>query len=393
MEEGTFLEWLKKSGDMVKEGEALFTLESDKAAQEVESTDSGILHIPADGPKSGAVVKVGAVLGYLLEEGEAALPEASVSETEKAPVQKASSPEVLTLAAAPAASQIANIAIGKTKAEAPASPRARRAAAANGVDLSSVTPTGSSGRIRERDVLATAAQQDQGGVKWKDFPVTAMRRIIAERVEHSMRHTVPVTITCRCDATGMVALRKQLKAAEAIPLPSFNDIILKIAAGALKAHPYLTGRWAGTHIQLPDSIDIGFAVETDEGLVVPVVRNPSSLQLSEISRRSKDLIESARSRRLTAAEMRDGCFTVSSLGAFGVDAFTPVIQFPETAILGVGSIAREAVSLPDGTLVSREQLTLSLTFDHRAIDGAPAARFLQTLCKRLESPTAWLLRE
>jgi pyruvate dehydrogenase E2 component (dihydrolipoamide acetyltransferase) len=393
MEEGTFLEWLKKSGDIVKEGEPLFTLESDKAAQEVESTDSGILHVPADGPKAGAVVKVGAVLGYLLQKGEAAPLEASVSEAEKSPIQKALPPEVRTNATTPAVTQISTNALGKTKSDAPASPRARRAAAENSVDLSTVTPTGSTGRIRERDVLATARPREQGGVKWRDVPINAMRRIIAERLELSLRQTVPVTITCRCDATGMVSLRKQLKAAEVTPLPSFNDIILKITAGTLNAHPNLTGRWAGTHIQIPDSIDIGFAVETDEGLVVPVLRKPGSLQLSEIARRSKSLIELARSRRLTASEMRDGCFTVSNLGAFGVDAFTPVIQFPETAILGVGSIAREAVSLPDGTLVSREQLNLSLTFDHRAIDGAPAARFLQTLRTRLESPTAWLLRE
>jgi pyruvate dehydrogenase E2 component (dihydrolipoamide acetyltransferase) len=283
--------------------------------------------------------------------------------------------------------------VDKTRVVAPASPRARRAAAESAVDLLTVTPTGSSGRIRERDVLARATLQDQGGVKWREVPISATRRIIAERVERSMRQTVPVTITCRCDATGMVSLRNQLKSADAIPVPSFNDIIIKITAGVLSAHPNLTGRWAGTHIQIPDAIHIGFAVETDEGLVVPVLRNPDGLQLSEISRRSKTLIESARTRRLTAEDMRDGCFTVSSLGGFGVDTFTPVIQLPEAAILGVGSIAREAVSLPDGTLVSRDQLSLSLTFDHRTIDGVPAARFLQTLRQRLESPAAWLFRE
>lgn len=389
MEEGTFLDWLKRSGDRVKEGEPLFTLESDKAAQEVESIDSGILHVPAGGPKAGAVVKVGAVLGYLLAEGESVPADVDVPGNE-------GSPRAIERGTEPAATrglQTSSNHLDRTREVAAASPRARRAAAEHGVDLVTVTPTGSSGRIRERDVLARATRQNQLGVNWRGVPISATRRIIAERVERSIRQTVPVTITCRCDATEMVSLRNQLKSAESVPVPSFNDIIIKITAGALSAHPNLTGRWSGTHIQFPDVIHIGFAVETDEGLVVPVLRHPEALQLSEISRRSKVLIEAARTRRLTAEEMRDGCFTVSSLGGFGIDAFTPVIQFPETAILGVGSIAREAVSLPDGTLVSREQLSLSLTFDHRTIDGAPAARFLQTLRQRLESPVAWLFHE
>jgi pyruvate dehydrogenase E2 component (dihydrolipoamide acetyltransferase) len=261
---------------------------------------------------------------------------------------------------------------------------------AAGIDLSAVTPTGVSGRIRERDVLAALAARGKFGVEWVDAPITASRRTIAERLERGAPQAVPVTMTCRCDATALVCLRNQLKAGGAVPVPSFNDMIIKITAGALQLHPYMTGRWAGSSIQFPQAIHIGFAVETEEGLAVPVLRDVSSLRLSEVSRRSGELIDSARSRRTEGGEMLGGCFTVASLGAFGVDAFTPVIQFPETAILGVGAISMQPVSLPDGSLVSREQLILSLTFDHRAVDGAPAARFLQTLRKRLESPAAWL---
>ncbi len=390
MEEGTFLEWLKQSGDSIKEGEPLFTLESDKAAQEVESTDSGILHIPDNGPRAGTVVKVGAVLGYLLAEGEAPPVEAGEVKPETAPANvRDEVPQNSVAVGVPARFSSE----GAATISAPASPRARRAALAGGIDLSAVTPTGSSGRIRERDVLAAQMERDRSGVKWVDVPTSATRRLIAERLERSVSQTVPVTITGRCDATGLVCLRNQLKAVEAVPVPSFNDMIIKITAGALHAHPKITGRWAGSSIQFPEAVHIGFTVETEEDLVVPVLRDVASLRLSDVARRSKELIESARSRRISSSEIRDGCFTVTSLGSFGVDAFTPVIQFPETAILGVGAISREAVSLPDGSIVSREQLTLSLTFDHRAIDGATAARFLQTLRKRLESPTVWLFND
>ncbi len=390
MEEGTFLEWLKQGGDLIKEGEPLFTLESDKAAQEVESTDSGILHIPDNGPRAGAVVKVGEVLGYLLAEGESPPVESGERRPETAPANvRDEVPQVSVAARVPAGCRSE----GAAAPPAPASPRARRAALAGGIDLSTVTPTGSGGRIRERDVLAVQVARDRSGVQWVDVPTSATRRLIAERLERSLRQTVPVTITGRCDATGLVCLRNQLKAVEAVPVPSFNDMIIKITAGALEAHPKITGRWAGSSIQFPEAVHIGFAVETEEDLVVPVLRDVASLRLSDVARRSKELIESARNRRISASEMGGGCFTVTSLGSFGVDAFTPVIQFPETAILGVGAISREAVSLPDGSIVSREQLTLSLTFDHRAIDGAPAARFLQTLRKRLESPTVWLFND
>ena len=387
MEEGTFLEWLKKTGDFVNEGDPLFTLESDKAAQEVESTDSGILELLPDGPKPGAVIKVGAILAYLLAEGE---PSQALDAT---PETTSLTPPVVYPQGAASVHSAQPVAVDATKATTTAttaSPRARRAALATGVDLATVTPTGKSGRIRERDVLDASSKKRLPSVGWVDVPVTAPRRIIAEKLERSVSQTVPVTITGRCDASAMVLFRNQLKAGDATPLPSFNDIILKIAAGVLKAHPNLTGRWAGTSIQLPDAIDIGFAVETEDGLVVPVLRDPGSLRLSEISSRSKQLIDAARNRLITSLETQDGCFTITSLGSFGVDTFTPVIQFPETAILGVGAITRVAIPLEDGSFVRREQLPLSLTFDHRALDGAPAARFLQTLRRRLENPTAWI---
>jgi pyruvate dehydrogenase E2 component (dihydrolipoamide acetyltransferase) len=392
MEEGTFMEWLKQDGDAIKEGDPIFILESDKAAQEVESTDSGILRIPPDAPKPGDVVKVGQLLGYLLAEGET-MPAAA------APAVPTPPPRVET--AAPISDPIAKPmvkSITKPMPEVtPASPRARRAARERRVDLSTLQPTGKGGRIRERDVLTaepsfrdtTASENTE---PMREVPVTALRRTIAERMMNSLRNTAPVTLTCRCDAAHLVALRHQLKAAgtDAI-VPSYNDVIAKLVATALRSHPMLAGRWDGDRILLPEAIHIGIAVDTEHGLLVPVIRDVSELSLFEVARQSRSLIDATRTRRLKSEDMQGGCFTLSNLGSFGIEAFTPIINYPETAVLGLGAILRQPAVLEDGQLGVREQMTLSLTFDHRVVDGAPAARFLQTVRQGIENPVASLL--
>jgi pyruvate dehydrogenase E2 component (dihydrolipoamide acetyltransferase) len=225
----------------------------------------------------------------------------------------------------------------------------------------------------------------------REVPITTMRRTIATRMVNSLNNTAPVTITCRCDATQLVTLREQLKAACASSVPSYTDIIAKITASALIANPLLTARWDTERLLMPEHIHIGIAVDTDAGLLVPVLRDVSTSSLTAIANQSIQLIEAARAGRLSSADMQGGCFTISNLGSFGIEAFTPIINYPETAILGLGAILREPVALEDGTLTSRQQMTLSLTFDHRILDGAPAARFLQTLRQRIESPVAWLI--
>jgi pyruvate dehydrogenase E2 component (dihydrolipoamide acetyltransferase) len=284
------------------------------------------------------------------------------------------------------------------RAQAPASPRARRAAGERNVDLATLEPTGKGGRIRERDVLAAtgraAAAPPADPTLMREIPITAMRRTIATRMVNSLNNTAPVTITCRADATNLVGLRQQLKAigTNAI-VPAYTDIIAKLVASALRAHPILTARWDGDRFLLPEQIHIGIAVDTEAGLLVPVLRDVSASSLSDVARQSRRLVEAARAARLTAADMQGGCFTITNLGSFGIEAFTPIINYPETAILGLGAILREPVALQDGNLTSREQMTLSLTFDHRIVDGAPAARFLQTLRQRIEEPVASMLSD
>lgn len=379
MEEGTFLEWLKMDGDFVAEGDPLFTLESDKATQEIEAIDSGILRIPLDSPKPGDIIKVGHLLGYLLAKGEA-MPTVQADDR----VIPAES-----MRKSDSSARIPSPSISRTGAS--ASPRAKRAANTHHVDLSTLQPTGRGGRIRERDVLAASAQSPATPSSMREVPITTMRRAIATRMVHSLNNTAPVTITCRCDASQLVTVREQLKAAGACPLPSYSDIIAKITASALVRHPMLTARWDVERLLVPEQIGIGIAVDTDAGLLVPVLRDVSTLPLTAIASQSRQLFEAARAGRLSAAETRGGCFTITNLGSFGIEAFTPIINHPETAILGLGAIIREPVALEDGTLTIRQQMTLSLTFDHRILDGAPAARFLQTLRQSLEEPVAWLI--
>jgi pyruvate dehydrogenase E2 component (dihydrolipoamide acetyltransferase) len=386
MEEGKFLAWLKQDGDFIKEGDPIFTLESDKAAQEVEAIDSGILRIPLDGPKPGGTIKVGHVLGYLLAEGESA--PVSSAQVSNQPEEKAKDSGPKNLIHSPAPILLPT----KTSTETPASPRARRAAKEHRVDLATLAPTGKGGRIRERDVLAAATSTSTSGMK--QVPLTPMRRTIAARLMHSRQTTVPVTITAPCDATALLAFRQQLKSLSSSlqhAIPTINDILVKLTAAALRQHPMLAATWAEDHLLLPESIHLGIAVDTEAGLLVPVIRDAVTSTLTRIAVQSQKLIAAARSGQLVAADMQGACFTLSNLGSLGVEAFTPVINPPESAILGIGAIVREAVPLDDGTFTARDRLTLSLTFDHRVNDGAAAARFLQTLRHLIEHPLLGLV--
>ncbi len=382
MEKGTFLGWLKADGEAVQPGDLLFTLQSEKAAQEIESLDAGILRIPPDAPQAGEVVKVGQRLGCLVEAGEAIADFATAA--------PAVSP-LVAMEATPTRTNHAPALNARTRT--PASPRARRAAAELDVNLANLKATGCGGRIRERDVRGVATNGPaKSSPSGRDIPITSLRRTIAERLLHSLRHTAPVTIHCRADATQLVGLRNEFKAADGGGfVPSFTDIIAKLTAVALQRHPLLAARWEGDRLVLPEALHLGIAVDTEDGLLVPVIRDVQSLSLAEIAVRSRELIAATRARRVKPDDLQGGVFTITNLGGFGIEAFTPIINFPETAILGLGAIRREAVALDGGTLASREQLTLSLTFDHRILDGAPASRFLQTLANSIGNPAVSLL--
>ena len=278
-----------------------------------------------------------------------------------------------------------------------ATPRARRLARERGVDLATVRGSGARGRVRERDVPTIAPRiapptgrspsPANGAVPAGAIPVTATRRTIARQMVKSRQETVPVTLTAWADATALLAERARLKEAHGSAAASLNDILLKLVADLLVVHPLLASRWEETHLVPPaaGTIDIGLAVDAPGGLVVPVVRDVGRSSLTDVARQSRDLIERARTGRLAVAEMQGGVFTLTSLGSFGIEFFNPVINWPESAILGLGAIRQQPVPLPagQGGFAFQPQLPLSLTFDHRVVDGAPAARFLGELVRRI----------
>jgi pyruvate dehydrogenase E2 component (dihydrolipoyllysine-residue acetyltransferase) len=391
MDEGIFVGWLKADGEPIKAGEPLFNLEGDKATQEIESLEAGILRIQPDGPKDGEKVAVGVVIGYLVAPGE------------PAPFESRS----------PATPSVApSWSIVTEKKKQPVSPRARRTARQLGVDPAAVTGSGKTGRIIERDIRAAAGRQpahalptarvqkrgleaarDSASPDYRELAVSSIRKTIAQRMVESKQSTAAVTITTTVDATNLVNLRRQFKAVletgEA-PAIGYTEIVVKLTALALEKHPMLNSRWAGDRIQVWRSVHIGIAVDTDSGLKVPVIRDVPQLSLREVAACSRSLAERARDGTLTAAELSGSTFTVSNLGQLGVEIFTPLINPPECAILGLGRIQSQVV-VESKQFVERERMFLSLTFDHRILDGAPAARFLQTLGRLIENPSPWLL--
>ena len=388
MEEGVFVGWLKQDGEAVRPGDALFSLEGEKATQDVESLDGGVLRVAPDGPRPGTTLPVGAVLGYLVEPGEPAPFESTPASGSAAEAPAAEAPPPAPEAPPPAAAASAN----ETGRHRPAAtPRARRAARELGVDWAELRGSGRGGRVRERDVraVAEAPGREPAGTASDPGP---LRRTIAARMEASARAPT-VTLTTTADAGDLVRLRRQFKAAadeRGGPAPGYNDFLVKLAAVALVRHPGLNAAWVdGRVVTFPD-VHIGVAVDTGAGLIVPVLRDVPSMPLGRLAARVRELAARAHARKLSATESEGGTFTVTNLGAFGVDAFTPLLNPPQCAILGVGRVQRRAVARGK-RVVARPQLTLSLTFDHRVVDGAPAATFLQTLAQGIENPAAWLV--
>lgn len=406
MEEAVFVQWLKQSGEQVRAGDALFLLESEKATQEVESLDEGVLHLVPDGPDPGATVSVGTLIAYLLVPGEspssaqprpAEVRENSDQSGEQRgsgsplfravePSRAAESGEILPLVPPAAAALATRRAI---------SPRARRVARELGVDWSEVAGSGRHGRIRERDILAAAPTPPTGGPTAVRDP---RRQTIAARMMASVSSTAPVTLTTRVRVANLVGIRNQFRAASSSDsvLPALHDLIIKLVARALVEHPALNGtdqNQPSPHAGGPTvpGIHVGLAVDTDLGLLVPVVKDADRLSLREIAATSRDAVERARLGKLSAEQMRGGTFTITNLGMHGIDAFTPIINYPQVAILGIGAIRKEAVVLDDDRIAPIEMMTLSLTFDHRHVDGAPAARFLRSLAAAIENPAPYLV--
>ncbi len=439
MEEGIFGEWLKANGDYVEAGEMIFLLEGEKAAHEIESLETGYLHIPDQGPRPGETVKVGQVIGFLLSKGEEP-PKESGSAPSSEPTKKGAEPPPAAIAprpipdrasaatqpavhvetipssqriAGPAARRLAReLGVDLNRIATPdptgrvltedirhgsvpiASPRARRRARELGVDWSGAFGTGRGGRIRERDIVAFASTASTAPPASKELaptspgqhvPASKLRLVLAQRMQAGVSHSAPVTLSTKVDAEPLVAYRNALKTkASGTTTPSYNDILIWLSARTLREQPQLNSCWYRDGVHHYDAIHIGTAVDTDAGLLAPVIRNADQLTLEQITEETSQRISAARSGSLTQGMLQGGTFTVTNLGMFGIDAFTPILNLPQAGILGVGRIVQEPV-VRDGRIVAGYTLTLSLTFDHRVIDGAPAARWLQRLCELIQS--------
>ncbi|MBX6772048.1 MAG: 2-oxo acid dehydrogenase subunit E2 [Chloroflexi bacterium] len=387
MADGVISRWLKSVGEPVKKGEPLFEVESDKVTTEVEAPADGILRriqVP-----EGQRVDVGTVLAIIGGPDEV-IPEpdgggAAATTTTSSPTAAPSEPGVRT---------------GESEGRIFVTPRARKVATELGIALERITGTGPGGRILERDVLAAAEAARTAAAApspplavpaappGQVRPLTAMRRTIAERMVRSQQTVAEVTLTTEVEMTEVVKLREQVNSewqkVHGIKV-SYTDVIVRAAARALREHPTLNASFAEDGIHLHGEINIGLAVAIEDGLVVPVIRHADQKSLLEIAQTVRALAERARAGQLSRDDLSGGTFTITNLGMFGVETFTPIINWPECAILGVGQVAERAVAR-SGQLAVRPTMWLSLTFDHRIVDGAPAAQFLQRVKQLLESP-------
>jgi pyruvate dehydrogenase E2 component (dihydrolipoamide acetyltransferase) len=293
-----------------------------------------------------------------------------------------------------------------------ASPRARRAAAGLGVDWRTLVGSGRGGRILERDVARASgavpsganapgdsradAQQAAPTAAAGPLPLSRIRRVTAERVTLSARTVAPVTLTTEANATTLVQLRKQALTEHGAPegVPSITDLLVKVVAVALAEHPALNAELTPAGIVQHADVNIGIAVDAEAGLLAPVVRNVGGRSVESIARETARLIHAARSNTIRTEDLAGATFTITNLGMYEIDAFTPIVNLPQCAILGVGRIVARPVVIDETTeqVAVQRMLTLSLTFDHRLVDGAPAARFLQRIKHLVERPTLWLFR-
>lgn len=381
MTEGTIQQWFKSEGDAIKTGEALFEVETEKVLYEVEA--------PTDGTVAKllyaveAVVGVGLPVAIIAEAGEEVAEVAARYADAPAAAPASASPEP-----APVATSAPSPAPQEKRGRVPVTPAARKLAKEHSIDLSGVAGTGPRGRITREDVQKTI---DSGGqaapppaptaapAAAEDIPLRGMRKVIAERMHQSLQGSAQLTISTEADVTQLIDRRQEVRQEFNV---TYTDFIVQACAHALRQHPRMNAYLEGDIIRANSDIHVGLAVALDEGLIVPVVRDADKKSLKDIAAEAKTLAEKARASQLKLEEVSGGTFTVSNLGMYGVDAFTPIINVPQSGILGVGRIVEKPV-IHRGEVTRRSMMVLSLTFDHRVIDGAPAGAFLQTVADLL----------
>jgi pyruvate dehydrogenase E2 component (dihydrolipoamide acetyltransferase) len=439
MEEGRLVKWLKNEGDAVKSGETLAEVETDKAIMELVARGDGVLRkrLIAEGdtapvgtlagviaaadenidalvagagspaPAAGAPAPEKVVATQQETAGASSVPrkaEESQGEASTPPQQKVADvpPAVPAAPAAPAAAAPATGAAPAQQGDVRSSPLARRLASERGLDLHAVQGSGPNGRIIKRDIeaaaaagvaaprAATAAPAPSAPVvpregDFHDEPLTNIRKVIAKRLGESIGPIPTFYLTAELDLTRVMEMRTAMKELGDEFKVSVNDVLLKAVAVALSQHPEVNAHWLGDRIRYHNRVHLGMAVATDDGLIVPVIWDADRKRMSEISRESKELAKRARERKLKPEEFTGSTFSVSNLGMFGIDQFTAIINPPEAAIIAIGT-SEDKLVVVNGEPVVRSRVRVTMSCDHRIIDGAVGAKFLQTLRRLVENP-------
>lgn len=410
MTEGTVAKWLKKVGDAVEEGDILAEIETDKATMEFESFHQGtLLYIGVEEGKSAEVDSVLAVIGekgtdispYMSslakKETSASMETAEKEEKKTAPAaasspKPAATPEAQKAPAAPVTGQ------SSSNGRLIASPLARKLAAERNINLQQVSGSGEGGRIIKRDIenftpgAAAGAQRPfvpSGQESFEEVPNSQMRKVIARRLGESKFTAPHYYLNVEFDMDNAIAFRNQYNSVPDTKI-SFNDIVVKATALALKKHPQVNSQWFDDRIKKNHHVHIGVAVAVDDGLLVPVLKFADEQSLTQIGSQVKDFAGRARNKKLTPEEMEGSTFTISNLGMFGITDFTSIINQPNSAILSVGAIVQKPV-VKDNSIVVGNTMKLTLACDHRTVDGATGAMFLQTLKEYIENPVTMLI--
>jgi len=364
VEESTVGKWMKKEGDKVEKGDVLLEVTTDKATLEVESFANGVLRKIIH--KEGDTIPVLTVIGYTASSMDEDIPE---------------KPQEQTTSVAEPVSEVqfkSNIKDKRIKI----SPLAKRLAKEKGIDVTKVNGTGPGGRIVKEDILAAAGGKKEivsiEKIAAKTIPLSAIRKVIAERLQQSFQTIPHFYLSTEIDMTECVKIR-----AEKSPKPAFNDIIIKASALAISENPGINSSFKGDSIEIAGDINIGLAVAVDDGLVVPVIRNADKLTISDISKKRDELVKKAREGKLLPSDYEGGTFTISNLGMFEIDNFSAIVNPPQSAILAIGRIKQKPVII-DGNIGIRSMMQVTASFDHRCIDGALGAKFLQKVKGYLE---------
>lgn len=407
MEEGTLLEWLKKDGEAVKTGDIIGTIQTDKATLELESPGRGTL--TGFLIQSGDTVPVGRPIAAILKSGEELPKEWGNGSAAPAMPAKSEAKEAEPSEAQPAPAEQEGEPVAEAKASAPtsdarvkASPLAKRVAAEAGVDLSQVEGTGPGGRIIEKDVRAAIADQGTkvsqiasgsappSKVDDKKVPLNNLRRIIAQRTQQSFNQDAPhFYVTVEVDVDRIYAFREQLKAEEGGNI-SVNDFVVRACALALREMPGVNASFGGDYLLQHGAVNVGVAAAVDDGLLVPVIHNADQMSLRQISARSKELVTKAREGKLHPDEMGGSTFSISNMGMLDVDVFSAIINGPNAAIVAISSARKRVVVNDEDELEVRWRMNITGSFDHRVVDGANGAKFVNIVKGYLENPTRLL---